>query len=100
FGASLTTCSRPSSRCTASTGLPGSYGTRPSIEARNSVVKLLALLRALAVVVALAPHQLAAHLLCLPTGNDLSRLDGEIADNGVSLVDDCHALLLSDSTQR
>ena len=36
FDASLTTRSRPSSRCTSSTGLPGSYGTSSAIERRKS----------------------------------------------------------------
>ena len=36
FDASLTTRSRPSSRCTSSTGLPGSYGTRSAIERRKN----------------------------------------------------------------
>src|SRR6185503_10454633 len=41
FEASLTTRSSPSSRCTSSSGLPGSYGTSPSREERKVVNALL-----------------------------------------------------------
>src|SRR5215204_1794568 len=41
FEASLTTRSRPSSRWTSSSGLPGSYGTSPSSEDRNRLIGVL-----------------------------------------------------------
>src|SRR5262249_18567342 len=69
---------------------------RRSRSGRGSTA-LFAVLAVLALAVAAAPRdELTSDLLRLPASDDLARLDGEVADNGVSLVDDCHPPLLSD----
>src|SRR6187200_1341554 len=106
FDASLTTRSSPSSRCTSSTGLPGSYGTRsltaglkklsaisasvtarmllgqparPVAAAREAGVRRIRLLRL---------RRLAIHADAVRTGQRLDRVDEPLAPASPSDRDD------------
>src|SRR5579871_3082022 len=98
FDASFTTRSSPSSRCTASTGLPGSYGTRSAIDARKRLSfsapgtgkpGAVALCRAPSSLRSFAAGgQLCGELLRLLPHDDPNDLQREEPDDGVALVHD------------